>query len=109
MATRQSYRVIVLHSSLHDCSRKFPWRNGSARNQNQNSLLMTYVKFKTIPHQRDGFERRGLVPSSLKRSKFRHTIICHFSRGDQRIRGVIPTAKSLGKNCKYAFVLAEGI
>ena len=42
--------------------------------QNQNSLLVKRQTDNTTPRGM-GLERRGLVPSSHKRSKFRHTII----------------------------------
>ena len=43
-------------------------------NQNQNSLLVKRQTDNTTPGGM-GLDRRGLVPSSHKRSKFRHTII----------------------------------
>ena len=54
-------------------------------NQNQNSLLVKRQTDNTTPGGM-GLDQRGLVPSSHKRSKFRHTIIWQFSRGDQRNR-----------------------
>ena len=42
--------------------------------QNQNSLLVKRQTDNTTPGGM-GLDRRGLVPSSHKRSKFRHTII----------------------------------
>ena len=44
------------------------------QNQNQNSLLVKRQTDNTTPGGM-GLDRRGLVPSSHKRSKFRHTII----------------------------------
>ena len=43
--------------------------------QNQNSLLVKRQTDNTTPGGGMGLDRRGLVPSSHKRSKFRHTII----------------------------------
>ena len=47
------------------------------QNQNQNSLLVKRQTDNTTPGGGGGMglDRRGLVPSSHKRSKFRHTII----------------------------------
>ena len=46
----------------------------SESDQNQNSLLVKRQTDNTTPGGM-GLDRRGLVPSSHKRSKFRHTII----------------------------------
>ena len=48
--------------------------NKRYQNQNQNSLLVKRQTDNTTPGGM-GLDRRGLVPSSHKRSKFRHTII----------------------------------
>ena len=47
--------------------------------------------------QNDNPSPGAVVPGSHKRSKLRHTIIRQFSRGNQRIREVIPIPDSSGK------------
>ena len=49
-------------------------KSRSHQNQNQNSLLVKRQTDNTTPGGME-LDRRGLVPSSHKRSKFRHTII----------------------------------
>ena len=49
-------------------------KSGS-QNQNQNSLLVKRQTDNTIPGGGGWLDRRRFVPSSHKRSKFRHTII----------------------------------
>ena len=57
----------------HECTLFIKYQN---QNQNQNSLLVKRQTDNTTPGGGGvGLDRRGLVPSSHKRSKFRHTII----------------------------------
>ena len=44
-----------------------------------------------------GLGRGRLVPSSHNGIEFRYTVVRQFSRGDERIREVIPVPESLGK------------
>ena len=61
-------------------------------------------------HSPGGVTGGKLVPSSHKRWEFRHTVIWHFSRGNQGIREVIPVPDGLGKELHlYASKLAVGI
>ena len=69
----------------------------SVQIQNQNSLLVKRQTDNSTTPGGMGLDRRGLYPSSHKRSKFRHTIILQFNRGDQRIREFIPISNSLGE------------
>ena len=59
----------------------------------------------TILHQ-GGAPGGKLVPGSHKRCELGHTVIRHFSRGDQRNREVIPVYGK--KLLLYASLLAEG-
>ena len=61
---------VSFRKRRHMCSA----RSGNGQNQNQNSLLVKRQTDNTTPGGM-GLDRRGLVPSSHKRSKFRHTII----------------------------------
>ena len=56
-------------------------------NLNLNGLLVICQIDNTSPWGAPGGK---LVPGSHKRCKLGHTVIRHFSRGDQRIREVIP-------------------
>ena len=62
-------------------------------------------------HSPGGVTGGKLVPSSHERWEFRHTIIWHFSRGNQGIREVIPVPDGLGKETYiwYASKLTVGI
>ena len=64
------------------------------RNQNQNSLMVQCQNDNIAP---GGLGQERLVSSAYKRSKLRHTIIRNFSRGNQRIREVIPVPASCRK------------
>ena len=44
-----------------------------------------------------GLDQGRLVPSSHKGSEFRYAVARQFSRGDERIREVIPVPDCLGK------------
>ena len=65
---------------------------------NLNGLLVTRQTDNTSPGGAPGGKS---VPDSHKRCKLVHTDIRHFSRGDQRIREVIPVPDSLWKNNNY--------
>ena len=52
---------------------------------------------------------KKLVPGSHKRCELGHTVIRHFSRGDKKIREVIPVPVSLWKETTFVHFLAEGI
>ena len=60
---------------------------------NLNGLLVIRQIDNTSP---GGAPRGKLVPAPHKRCELGHTVI-HFSRGDQRIREVIPVLDSLWK------------
>ena len=48
-----------------------------------------------------------LVPGSHKRCELGHTVIRHFSTGDQRIREVIPVPDSLWKEITFVRLFAS--
>ena len=58
-----------------------------------NTLLAKRQNVNTSP----GLGRGRVVPSSNKGSEFRYAVVQQFSRGDERIREVIPVPDSLGK------------
>ena len=61
---------------------------------NLNGLLVTRQIDNTSPGGGGGAPGGKLVPGSHKRCELGHTVIRHFSRGDQRIREVIPVPDS---------------
>ena len=61
-------------------------------NLNLNGLLVTRQIDNTSPG--GGAPGGKLVPGSNKRCELGHTVIRHFSRGDKRIREVIPVPDS---------------
>ena len=63
-----------------------------SENLNLNSLLVKRQKDNSLP---------GAVTGGHKRSDFIHAIIRHFSRGNQRIREVIPVPKSLREETTF--------
>ena len=54
-----------------------------------------------------GAPGRKLVPGSHKRCEVGHTVIRHFSRGDQRIREVISVPDSLWKENTFVRFFAS--
>ena len=67
------------------------------QNQDQDSLL---VKRRNENHS-PGPVIRELVPSSHQRSELNNTILCIFSRWDQRIGEGIPISDSLGEEATF--------
>ena len=65
--------------------------------------------YNTSPGGGGGAPGGKLVPDSHKRCELGHTVIKHFSRGDQIIREVIPVSDRLWKETiLYASLLVKG-
>ena len=71
---------------------------------NLNGLLVTRQIGNTSPGRAPGGK---LVPGSHKRCELGQTVIRHFSRGDQRIREVIPVPDSLWKETTFVRFFAS--
>ena len=69
-----------------------------------NGLLMTGQVDNTSPGGGPGGKS---VPGSHKRCKLGHKVIRYFSRGDQRIREVIPVPDSLWKESSIVCIVSE--
>ena len=67
------------------------------QDQDQDSLL---AKRRNDNHS-PGPVIRELVPNSHQRSELSNTILCIFSRGDQRIEDGIPIPDSLGEEATF--------
>ena len=73
---------------------------------NVNGLLVTRQIDNTSPG--GGVASGGkLVPGSHKKCELGHTVIRHFSRGDKRIREVIPVPDSLWKETTFVRFVAS--
>ena len=68
-------------------------------NLNLNGLLVIRQIDNTSP---GGAPGEKLVPGSHKRCELGHTVIRRFSRGDQRIREVIPAPDSFWEETTFA-------
>ena len=71
---------------------------------NLNGLLVTGQIDNTSPGGAPGGKS---VPGSHKRCELGHTVIRHFSRGDQRIREVILVSNSLWKETYFVHAMTE--
>ena len=90
----------------------FSFMGKFTKNQNLNGLLVTGQIGNTSPGGGVGGWGGGapggkLVPGSHKRCELGHTVIRHFSRGDQRIREVIPVLDSLWKETTFVCFFAS--
>ena len=81
----------LLHADSED------WSDWVDQDQDQDSLL---VKRRNDNHS-PGPVIRELVPSSHQRSELSNTILCIFSRWDQRIGEGIPIPDSLGEEATF--------
>ena len=104
-------RVFILVCSslylyeMHNAS--WPWPSKSRRSwhyqthcaqiQDQDSLLVKRRNDNHLP----GLMIRELVASSHQRSELSNTILCIFSRSDQRIGEGIPIPDSLGEEATF--------
>ena len=80
--------------------------NEQILNLNLNGLLVTRQIDNTSPGG-GGVPGGKLVPGSHKRCELGHSVIRHFSRGDQRIREVIPVPDSLWKETTFVRFFAS--
>ena len=100
MPAYSATRPLVQNSFLIDIHRHTKVGQPTI-SESESGLLVTCQIDNTSPGGGPGGKS---VPGSLKRCKLGHTIIRHFSTGDQRIREVIPVPDSLWKETTCTFV-----